>query len=89
MRINLETGKKEAKLLDDDEYEETTTDVRHTTSESAGNLKVSALTEISEQEFTLRPDEVQRIKTHYRTYAEIKEELGDTVPKLMPKYSQS
>lgn len=81
VRINLETGTKEAKLLDEDETE-TTTEIRHTTLETAGNLKtVSALTELTDQEYTLRPDEEQRIKTHYRSYAEIKEELGDTVPK--------
>lgn len=76
----MQTGLKEAKLLDENESEQTTNaDDVHTVVNSAGNLKISALTEIKEQ--SLKPEEVERIKEHFKSYKEIKDELGDLVPK--------
>lgn len=78
MRVNLQTGLKEAKLLDENEAEQTTNaadDGVH----GAGNLKVSALTEVKDQ--SVRPEEYERVKEHFKSYKEIKEELGDLMPK--------
>lgn len=66
VRINLQTGKKEAKLLEEEENH----NVRHT-----------SLSQLSDQEYTLRPEEEQKIKNHYRSYTELKEALGDMTPK--------
>lgn len=79
MRLNLQTGLKEAKLLDENEAEQTTNADVHTVVNGAGNLKISALTEVKDQ--SLKPEEVEKIKEHFKSYKEIKEELGGLVPK--------
>lgn len=75
VRMNLQSGLKEAKLLDENEAEQTTNADVH----GAGNLKISALTEVKDQ--SLRPEAVAKIKEHFKSYKEIREELGDLVPK--------
>lgn len=79
VRLNLQTGLKEAKLLDENEQTKNGGDDVHTVVQGAGNLKISALTEVQDQ--SLRPEEIERIKQHFKSYKEIKEELGDLVPK--------
>lgn len=79
VRLNLQTGLKEAKLLDENSEDQTTNAGVHTVVHSAGNLKISALTEVKDQ--SLKPDEIEKIQEHFKSYKEIKEELGDLVPK--------
>lgn len=82
VRLNLQTGLKEAKLLDENELEEiTNADDVHTVVQSAGNLEISALTEVHDQNVRLNPEEIEKIKEHFKTYKEIKEEWGDLLPK--------
>lgn len=77
--MNLQTGLREAKLLDENEAEQTTNADVHTVVHGAGNLKISALTEVKDQ--SLKPEEIKKIKEHFKSYDKIKEELGDLVPK--------
>lgn len=81
VRINLQTGLKEAKLIDENvvEPESATGFERSAGDLEAVNLKISALTAIRDQ--SLRPEEIEKIKTHFKSYEEIKEELGELSPK--------
>lgn len=77
MRMNLQTGLREAKLLD--ENEELDNDGHVVVTQSAGNLKMAALTEVRDQ--SVKPEEIEKIKQHFKSYKEIKEELGEFAPK--------
>lgn len=81
--MNLQTGLKEAKLLDENPDEQTTNaDNVHTVAYGAGNLKTYALSELNDQkQDSLRAEDIEKIKEHFKSYKEIKDELGDVVPK--------
>lgn len=65
--------------MDENEAEQTTNAVVDDGVHGAGNLKISALTEVKDQ--SVRPEEYEKVKEHFKSYKEIKEELGDLLPK--------
>lgn len=58
-----------------DENEENADDLK------AGNLKLAALAELKNTDFSLKKQEDESVKSHFRTYDELKEELGELTPK--------
>ncbi|KAF2884434.1 hypothetical protein ILUMI_21732 [Ignelater luminosus] len=97
VRVNLETGLTEAKLLDENETEKTSAvaeipqtnddEVRNSNSDSAGRLKLSEA-ELKEALKNIKSDymsdkEKDKITKKFRSYEELKKELGDI--NLTPK----
>lgn len=83
-RINLETGEKEAKILEETDESENQKSSLATVEEEVGKENASdsptledALKNIPGDSFQYTPEQIKEIKSKFRTYEDIKHELKD------------
>ncbi|GAB0093004.1 Nucleotide exchange factor Sil1 [Sergentomyia squamirostris] len=83
-RINLETGEKEAKILDENENKNHSRSSLSVVPEDVAKENAShgpsiedALKNIPSDNFEYTPEQIKEIKTKFRTYEDIKHELKD------------